>query len=263
MCPCPTLAPLYPLATLTEDTILEAEDLTVSEATVTQATGSIWTHESHSESSAGPINTTSTASAEGREAQFPAFPRNPASKASTEEIEQSCRSVGNALWNGDFEGFHEPSGIEEPIGWNSTPPTGSGAGIQLTSHYAPNQHTIGGYRLGMVTSNSANLRITIWQAVTLCPGRTYQFEAWTRQIDSLDGCLIKFLINEQELGNVMATTIWGNDMKNRQNYTVGEENESASVTFLIVVECKGRPESSEERTLVIDDLSLTPVLEAV
>ena len=100
-----------------------------------------------------------------------------------------------------------------------------------------------------------NTTATLIQQLTLCPGATYAFKAWTRVLRPLAHCEATFKLGDTEVGIVMPTYEWTSGIARSKNYTA----EEAEVRLGIDIKCPGTTSSTAVGTIDFDDLSLERV----
>lgn len=145
--------------------------------------------------------------------------------------------------------------FEHAAGWNST--TDSVA-IYFYDYAAPESSPAqSGKRNGRVISSQSGARIRVSQALTLCPGTSYDFSAYSRQERTSSECSAEFVIGGQSLFLAEPGTSW--EFGSEQYTLTGSDAEAASVDLDIIFVCIGSGDDDGNRVIDIDDVSLTPV----
>ena len=159
-------------------------------------------------------------------------------------VEAACRSVGNQIYNGEFE-----LGL---VGWGLEGPAGSSADFLTVKDSS--QRTIGGQQVARVILSEKNATASLRQPLTLCPGATYAFKAWMRVLRPLAQCEASFSIAGQNLGVVLPTMEWTSGIARAKNYT--HTSTDNYIALHIDIRCGGTTSPSQLGTIDFDDLSL-------
>jgi hypothetical protein len=180
--------------------------------------------------------------------------RRTGENATAAQIDASCKSIGNQIFNGEFE-LQDSNGF--PLGWGFSSTSDA---IKIFSHEDPGQHTLGGSRDARIESANTTGLASIYQPLTLCPNATYALTAWTRQPRVLAECTAIFNVGDVEIGRVSPGQVWGKSIFNARTYTVGPTAADANVDIEIGVACRGSADSGGKRVIEFDDLELSVVL---
>lgn len=128
----------------------------------------------------------------------------------------------------------------------------------------------GGSLIGRFITSSTRVGGALVQAMTLCPGRTYSFAGFFRQVDKLNACQIMVsVVNDLAAGyptvqsgtiiNAISTTNSGDwEALSGVRYTVPSGASSATVALQVDFYCSGTPDNGYY-TMDIDDLSFSQV----
>jgi hypothetical protein len=93
------------------------------------------------------------------------------------------------------------------------------------------------------------------QPLTLCPGETYKFGAWTRAERITAQCEIIFYLGDAPVGLVAPIYEWSSGIARAKTFTAS----APEVELSIDIKCGGATNASAVGTVELDDLSLDRV----
>jgi hypothetical protein len=183
-------------------------------------------------------------------------PRIAGQPATPDQIAAACNYTGNQIYNGGFElTITTQQGLTEPqdYGWI----TNDATHVQFMDTTEPDQLTPGGSRVAQFAADSSTATGILWQPLTLCPNKSYEFSANARQNFTLDDCTASFTIGDFSLGSLDPGEQWTNTLTNPAIYAVGPDAANASVNLEITMQCSGISYGNYG-VLELDQLALVP-----
>jgi hypothetical protein len=180
----------------------------------------------------------STPSGNAAPFQPPFEPRLAGQPATPSQIAAACNYTGNQIYNGGFEQtITTQEGLTEPqdYGWI----TNDAAHVQFVDTTEPDQLTPSGSRVAQFQADASTATGILWQPLTLCPNKSYEFSASARQNFTLDDCSASFTIGSFSVGSLDPGKDWMSTLSNPAVYSVGPYPANSSVNLQVSMACNG------------------------